>query len=188
MDNQTIQRADITGQLTRFHTYLTTVQADYDATQIVSSDQCSQINERLLIARPLLAEYAKIHTKIIQKSGGAEAHLDNQAEFENSYYSAMTLATRLLNTAKPDANSRLSDTASCSNQSAIANNSCSNHSAPFIKLPTINLAKFNGDSENWIEFREIFNDLIHTSETLTEVQKLHYLPKGESAWRGFAGN
>ncbi|KAH1022616.1 hypothetical protein HUJ04_011994 [Dendroctonus ponderosae] len=43
------------------------------------------------------------------------------------------------------------------------------------KLPTINLPKFHGDVDNWMEFRETFSNLIHENDEITNIQKLHYL-------------
>lgn len=45
----------------------------------------------------------------------------------------------------------------------------------FISLPKINLTKFNGESQSWLEFKNIFLSLIHENDQLNEVQKLHYL-------------
>ncbi|UYV62297.1 hypothetical protein LAZ67_2000060, partial [Cordylochernes scorpioides] len=44
-----------------------------------------------------------------------------------------------------------------------------------VNLPKINLPIFNGDSTNWLSFREIFNSTINSNQTLTEIQKFQYL-------------
>ncbi|UYV76507.1 hypothetical protein LAZ67_14000819 [Cordylochernes scorpioides] len=44
-----------------------------------------------------------------------------------------------------------------------------------VNLPKINLPIFNGDSANWLSFREIFNSTINSNQTLTEIQKFQYL-------------
>ncbi|UYV79133.1 hypothetical protein LAZ67_17001207, partial [Cordylochernes scorpioides] len=44
-----------------------------------------------------------------------------------------------------------------------------------VNLPKINLPIFNGDSVNWLSFREIFNSTINSNQTLTEIQKFQYL-------------
>lgn len=44
-----------------------------------------------------------------------------------------------------------------------------------IKLPIINLPKFNGNYNNWLEFKDTFLSLIHVNETINNVQKYHYL-------------
>ncbi|KAK9688527.1 Protein of unknown function (DUF1759) [Popillia japonica] len=93
-------------------------------------------------------------------------------EFETEYYNITSKAKDLLN--KVNANSANNYSGRSSPHS---HGSCSVHSNShsFIKLPTISLPKFKGDIENWIEFREIFNDLIHENSSIKEIQKLHYL-------------
>ncbi|UYV79327.1 hypothetical protein LAZ67_17002158 [Cordylochernes scorpioides] len=44
-----------------------------------------------------------------------------------------------------------------------------------VNLPKINLPIFNGDSANWLSFREIFNSTINSNQTLTEIQNFQYL-------------
>lgn len=42
-------------------------------------------------------------------------------------------------------------------------------------MPTIQLPKFSGSYENWLEFRDSFNSLIHCNDTIDEINKFHYL-------------
>lgn len=44
-----------------------------------------------------------------------------------------------------------------------------------LKLPIISLPNFNGDFENWLNFYEVFNSLIHDNPTLSPIQKFFYL-------------
>ncbi|KAG5889851.1 hypothetical protein JTB14_013258 [Gonioctena quinquepunctata] len=44
-----------------------------------------------------------------------------------------------------------------------------------VKLPDILLPKFNGNFEDWLEFRDTFEGLIHKNESLTSIQKFFYL-------------
>lgn len=44
-----------------------------------------------------------------------------------------------------------------------------------VKLPAINLQKFYGDYKNWLEFRDLFDSLINSNETIPPIQKFHYL-------------
>jgi len=44
-----------------------------------------------------------------------------------------------------------------------------------VKLPLIELPKFSGDFNQWLEFKELFLSLIHNVDNLDAVQKLHYL-------------
>lgn len=51
----------------------------------------------------------------------------------------------------------------------------STQSNPEVKLPRINLPSFGGAYEEWQSFEDTFISLIHSNNTLNDVQKLHYL-------------
>ncbi|XP_067217193.1 uncharacterized protein [Linepithema humile] len=44
-----------------------------------------------------------------------------------------------------------------------------------IRLPTIELPKFSGEAAEWLSFRDTFESLIHKNETITPIQRFHYL-------------
>ena len=44
-----------------------------------------------------------------------------------------------------------------------------------VKLPPINLQKFNGDYKDWLEFRDLFESLINANGSIPNIQKFHYL-------------
>lgn len=53
-----------------------------------------------------------------------------------------------------------------------------------IKLPTIELPKYDGRYEAWLEFRDTFESLIHKNMSISNIQKFHYLRaslQGEAA-------
>lgn len=43
-----------------------------------------------------------------------------------------------------------------------------------IKLPTIQLPNFKGSYENWLEFHDTFDSLIHKNASINSIQKFHY--------------
>ncbi|GBO18769.1 hypothetical protein AVEN_12-1 [Araneus ventricosus] len=45
----------------------------------------------------------------------------------------------------------------------------------FVKLPEVSLPEFNGNIDNWSNFKEQFDSLITNNSTLNETQKLFYL-------------
>ncbi|XP_018361861.1 PREDICTED: uncharacterized protein LOC108760386, partial [Trachymyrmex cornetzi] len=53
-----------------------------------------------------------------------------------------------------------------------------------VRLPKIDLPSFSGAYEDWHPFFDIFNSLIHSNNSLGDIQKFHYLKsalKGEAA-------
>lgn len=67
------------------------------------------------------------------------------------------------------------------NRDSLLNNSSTNTAAncsfsSSIKLPKVSLPTFDGDVRNFIDFKNLFENLIHNME-LSNVQKLYYLKK-----------
>lgn len=44
-----------------------------------------------------------------------------------------------------------------------------------VKLPRIQLPTFSGNYDDWLPFHDMFTSLVHDNETLSKIQKLHYL-------------
>ena len=44
-----------------------------------------------------------------------------------------------------------------------------------MKLPTINIKRFDGEPENWYTFIDSFECAIDKSDTLLDIQKMNYL-------------
>lgn len=42
-------------------------------------------------------------------------------------------------------------------------------------MPQIDLPKVNGQYDNWLPFSEFFKVVVHENDTLTQIQKFHYL-------------
>ncbi|XP_045540074.1 uncharacterized protein LOC123722412 [Papilio machaon] len=58
----------------------------------------------------------------------------------------------------------------------VVNSHSSKHSKSFnIKLPTIDLPHFDGNSLKWLEFRDTFNSLVNENGQIPEINKFHYL-------------
>lgn len=53
-----------------------------------------------------------------------------------------------------------------------------------IDLPRIELVKFNGDPQNWVSFRQLFEEMVHKRHDISDVKKMSYLRSNVSgeAW------
>lgn len=72
-------------------------------------------------------------------------------------------------------------------QAAAAPTQVSHHSSgASVRTPKIELPTFDGSSDQWIKFRDMFESLIHSKDNITNVEKFSYLqssiklPPGES--------
>lgn len=53
-----------------------------------------------------------------------------------------------------------------------------------VRLPKIDIRKFDGEISDWLAFRDTFDSLIHRNGTITNIQKFNYL---KSVLTGAAG-
>jgi hypothetical protein len=94
--------------------------------------------------------------------------------FEMQYYQVEARFNELLHpVVEPP---RSTHSSSRTSGSAHSNtHSSSRHSSTHIKLPTIALPTFEGDTCGWLHYRDTFEALIVNNTTLSSVQKFHYL-------------
>ena len=101
-------------------------------------------------------------------------HFGDKELFENQFYQVEAKFNELLHPVVSPHPSRQSSPRSSlsghSNQSPL-----SHSSSTLIRLPTIALPTFEGDTCSWLHFRDTFEALIVHNTTLSNVQKLHYL-------------
>lgn len=116
----------------------------------------------------LLQKFVEIQDKIDLACDSAELEREylERSEFEDRYYFIIALAKRHLYDNKGDSDSSGSNKSSC--KSVI-------NPVPSVKLPDINLPTFDGSLQNWLEFRDVFESLIHKNESLSDIQRFHYL-------------
>lgn len=58
---------------------------------------------------------------------------------------------------------------------SMKNNDTASTNRDTVRLPTVDLPVFSGDGENWLEWFDKFNALIHLRTTLPTIQKFEYL-------------
>lgn len=87
-----------------------------------------------------------------------EAYLTERSEFEQAYYRAKGTLLLLHAPAQPMA----PQTIGSSNQT-------------HVKLPDIELPTFCGETENWMNFHDLFTSLVHASTSLSTIDKFYYL-------------
>ena len=100
-------------------------------------------------------------------------HLVDRQQFEDQYFEVKARFKELLH---PVVDPPLSGHSSpCSSLSGHSNNSPQSHaSSTHIKLPVIALPTFEGDTCDWLHFRDTFEALIVHNTALCSVQKFHY--------------
>jgi len=101
-------------------------------------------------------------------------HTSDWEDFENKYYKVEAKFNELLHPVVEPPRSRHSSPRS--SLSGNSNNTPRSHgSSTHIKLRTIALPTFEGDTCNWLHYRDTLEAIIVNNTTLSNVQKFHYL-------------
>ncbi|KAJ8736653.1 hypothetical protein PYW08_007309 [Mythimna loreyi] len=134
----------------------------------INPRQRAELELRIRSAQGLHQEFSKIQSLIEEMVSEKDIseQLDYRESFDNSYYSSVAEANCLINNSKGS-----SDKHECNSNSS--EHICQSNT--LIKLPTISLPSFDGNYDNWLEFRDMFLSMIHNSKQLDNIQKFHYL-------------
>nr|XP_053600617.1 uncharacterized protein LOC128669669 [Plodia interpunctella] len=150
----TKRRASFKGRVTVFTNYLFTI------SKPITESVARELQLRLGKLESLYEKYDDVQLQLECSAENMESKLTERAEFEKFYYKALTDAQGILNEFN-----KSHTTKKCSN----------GNSNRLVKLPTIQLPKFSGSYDNWLEFRDTFTSLIHCNREIDEINKFHYL-------------
>lgn len=161
-ENLKMKRGSLKSQLTRFQSYLDTINKDN-----VTSADIMQVRLKLDKINSIYDEFTKIQLEIEVKNKNEEPA--EWQDFEYKFFKAVTEAELIIQ--------------GVNNQ----NSSLVNHNTieQSVKLPVIDLPHFHGYHSQWIEFRDTFNALINNNHSISKIQKFHYL---KSALKDRAAN
>lgn len=138
----------------------------------VTKGDYSELARRLNDLQPFLAEYEGVCLELIELEAGDDDEKD-YGDFEDTYYDIIGKISSFLD-------DRPSEPASDTKPAVMSvENDLSS-----LKLPTVQLPTFSGKYEDWLEFHDAFDSLIHKHPNLTNVQKFYYLlsaVKGEAS-------
>ncbi|KYN15991.1 hypothetical protein ALC57_11770 [Trachymyrmex cornetzi] len=157
-------RGRIKAKLTAFNTYLEKAATD--------SAKLAELPSRLERAVRLWDEFDGIQDQI-EELDATDAQIRERENFENSYHAIIT-STRALQS-RQDRVNQSSPMGSISERSGGDRQIHIVNQPTIVKLPDIELPKFDGSYNKWISFRELFESLIDADPSLPAVKKLHYL-------------
>lgn len=132
-------------------------------------DPEQQISVRLESLDKTYSEFmeAQSQIEVLDEPEMLERHLSKRADFETRYcYAKGFLLYK--RPADPAPNQTMNSTLNTS--------FTHHHSANFhLRLPQIDLPKFDGDLSHWLSFRDTFSSMVHSSTDIPTVAKLQYL-------------
>ncbi|XP_018571452.1 uncharacterized protein LOC108911101 [Anoplophora glabripennis] len=156
------------GSVTRLKTYYESVDENNLNEKIIA-----QLNARLNKVEASWDEFNELQTKIeILDSQEAETGATKREHFENLFF----VLTADINTTCKKYN-EMSDVSVAGSvvAASVRNNNINLQSQSMIKLPTIRLPGFDGNYNNWLEFKDSFAALVDNNESLSDIQKFYYL-------------
>lgn len=159
-------RGTIKSRITMFTKYLNNVKTiDYNT---ITEIQIDEIQFKLDRFQSLMSQFDEIQGKIETLSSDFEEQMNEREIIEGNFSSLICQAKKFIESYYKLHKSGENDS---------ENNSCSSKSPkPFnIKLPTIDLPQFDGNSLKWLEFRDTFNSLVNENDYIPEINKFHYL-------------
>lgn len=154
------KRGSYKGRLTNFSNYMNS----FESTSLTSV-AANELQLRVNRMETLFSEYDEVQLKLECLATSIDIQLSERTEFETQYFSAIAKAQDILNSFHKKQEDLGNERASIS--------SASNHK--LVKLPVIQLPKFSGSYENWLEFHDTFLSLIHSNDEIDEINKFHYL-------------
>lgn len=124
-----------------------------------------ELQERLDRNRDILSQFDDIQSQIeMLLDDVSEDEYEYRSNFENTYFSVIVKAKGLLQSL----NATSGSSSEASLQHVVNDNSC-------LKLPNVQLPKFNGNFENWLDFHDSFKSMIVDNPSIVPIQKFHYL-------------
>ncbi|KAJ0172949.1 hypothetical protein K1T71_011125 [Dendrolimus kikuchii] len=149
------KRGSFKGRLTVFSNYL-----DGLLDTSLEGDDVSELQLRLRRMESMYEPYDEVQMRLECIVDDVQSQMSERSEFESLYYKTLSRAKNMLSNYNKEIQSQHSDRASIHKP---------------VKLPTIQLPKFNGNYNNWLEFRDTFTSLIHHNDEIDDINKFHYL-------------
>lgn len=166
MDVLKRQRGGIKASLTNFGKY---IDDNFKNKSGFSKELIFELENRINGAEAnLLHRFSEIQNQIETECQDAdlEKEYTERCDFENKYYSLLSLGKKYLHENKNNEDKSSDSSSHATTGVGILQN---------VKLPDINLPIFDGSLHNWLEFRDVFESLIHNNESISDIQRFHYL-------------
>lgn len=156
-------RKQVVSQLDRFYEFIS------------GCDQLTNkitINERFLKCETLWDDFNKIQVELDFLEDSSDQPVSERLTFEEKYFETVCRFKELMN---------INSAPNLLNTNV---NASINTAYNPVRLPSLDLPSFDGSYEKWTSFFDTFLALIHSNNSLTNVQKFYYLQsclKGEAA-------
>ncbi|CAB3242550.1 unnamed protein product [Arctia plantaginis] len=158
------KRSSLKAKLTHFSSYMNVLLG----CDTVSNLQCIELEGRLRKFEAIYDEFDVLQLQIEMLSDKPDEAYTERAKFEDRFHQLAAQARSVLTTA------RATDDVGSVASSECKQTGDSFHRG-FIRLPKIDLPSFDGGYQYWLEYRDTYLSLIHSSSSIDNISKFHYL-------------
>lgn len=162
LDRLVLQKNQLQQQLERFSEFLSSMNT-------LNGNQINELQVRTAKFEKWLERFEEVQLEIqVMSTEETKVSIDEQCIFERQFYTLLSSAKGLI----ASFNSQ-----SGPNSTALGPPEAVNNGSLMVgvRLPSLDLPKFNGDFEKWCQFSETFQTLVHNNVNLDEIQKFYYL-------------
>ncbi|XP_047035937.1 uncharacterized protein LOC124641777 isoform X4 [Helicoverpa zea] len=158
------KRSAIKAKLTNFCNHVNVLMS----CDSLSSLQRIELEGRLRKFDALYDEFDNLQLEIEVLSDKPDEAYGERAKFEERYHAVAAQARSLLISADAGV-----DGGSVAGSADKSTGASFRHN--FVRLPKINLPTFDGSYQCWLEYRDTYLSLIHSSSAIDDISKFHYL-------------
>lgn len=169
----TRSRGSLKRKLTQFKTFLDLVKSYPTLSEL----HVKELEMRVSGIENIIQEFDTLQLEIECQSESVNEEYEEREKFETEYYQLLAAARTILDkyiNKDGDHGRRGSGSGSAAGFSDAKSGGTCNHNIKF-HLPKINIPKFDGSYQNWLEFRDTFTSMIHDVEDIDNISKFHYL-------------
>lgn len=170
VENAARKRGAVKSKLTTLKKYVTSLINKTDNVEALSEVELSMLEQGLSRTENLIHEFDEIQLQVELTVADLDKEYKEREEPEHAFYKEVAEAKMIL---KGHLQREQNNASVISVARSIGSLDRVNSNG--IKLPTIQLPKFNGVYQTWLEFRDPFKSLIHTNNSIGAIQKYHYL-------------
>lgn len=163
------KRSSIKGQITKFKNYISKITEQSKLTSI----EFAELSLKLGRFESLSAKFDELQSQIeLLNSDSLEEELDEREHIEQELILCTAMAKSLIESQNEV---KMVEQEQKRRQSLLQDAQCSFDLSDSIKLPQLQIAKFDGSYFRWLEFRDTFRNIIHNNHRIPMIQKFHYL-------------
>lgn len=160
------KRSSMKAKLTHFNNYFTVIQSSTSLSDV----QIAELDCRLNKIDSLYGAYDELQTEVESISEDQDLQFKERESFESQFYTLVSSAHTLLNSSAQRREPRPGSAASVG-----AGHGADTANHDFVRLPKIDMPHFGGDFQYWLEFRDTYLSLIHNNNSISNINKFHYL-------------